>query len=86
MMRATGLDIRGRHDECVAISPIEPLRNVASKLDVLALILTHGHQVGVVQDDVGHLQHGIVGAAEADSSRRCRPPCPLNCVIRRSSP
>ena len=38
---------------------VEPLRQVAGELEVLALVLADRHVVGVVQQDVGRLQHRV---------------------------
>ena len=38
---------------------VEPLREVAAQLQVLALVLAHRHGVGVVHEDVGRLQHRV---------------------------
>jgi len=47
-------------DERLAETGVESHGDVAGDLDVLTLILAHGHLVGVVQEDVGRLQ-GRVG-------------------------
>ena len=45
-----------------SVSPkrcVEAAGEVAGELEVLALVLPHRHDVGVVDEDVGGLQHGI---------------------------
>ena len=50
------------HDERVAVAVVEPDREVAGQLDVLALVVAHRDLVGVVGEDVG-------GHAGPDSRR-----------------
>ena len=38
---------------------IETLSHIAGHFDVLLLILTHGHDIGVVEQDVGRHQDGV---------------------------
>ncbi len=45
---------------------VEPDRGVAGDLDVLALIVTDGHLLGVVQQDVGSLERRIREQARRD--------------------
>ena len=56
--------LRGREE--LAVARVEALRDVARELEVLALILAHGHAVGEVEQDVGGLQHGIGEEADRD--------------------
>ena len=42
-----------------AEDPVEPLGDVAGDLQVLLLVLADGHQVGVVEQDVGRLKHRV---------------------------
>ena len=42
----------------VAVAAVEPLREVAGQLEVLALVLADRHAVGLVEQDVGRLQDG----------------------------
>ena len=53
------------HDERVAVAVVEADRDVARELDVLALVVAHGHLVGVVGEDVGRLQDRIVEHPDA---------------------
>ena len=76
---------RLRDDERVAEAVVEPDRDVARQLDVLALVVADGDLVGVVEEDVGGHQHRVV--EEADARPNSWPSdFSLNCVIRRSSP
>ena len=45
---------------------VEPDRDVAGELDVLALVVADGDLLGVVQQDVGGHQHRVVEQADAD--------------------
>jgi hypothetical protein len=45
---------------------VEPLTDVACQLDVVTLVLADGDLVGVVEEDVGGLQHGVVEQSDAD--------------------
>ena len=56
---------RLRDDERVAEGVVEPDRDVARQLDVLALVVADGDLVGVVEEDVGGHQHRIVEEADA---------------------
>ena len=38
---------------------VEALRDVARKLEVLALVVAHRHLVGLVEQDVGGLEHRV---------------------------
>ena len=55
------------HDEGLAVELVEAQRDVARQLDVLLLVLTHRHLVGVVEEDVGGLQHRIGEEAGRDA-------------------
>jgi len=46
-------------DERVAVAMVEADGEVARQLEVLALVVTHGHAIGVVEQDVGRHQRGI---------------------------
>ncbi len=52
-------DHRLGDDEGVGEARVEALRDVAGQFQVLALVLADGHQVGVVEQHVGRLQHRI---------------------------
>mmetsp|Transcript_14434 Transcript_14434/g.57521 ORF Transcript_14434/g.57521 Transcript_14434/m.57521 type:complete len:432 (+) Transcript_14434:1001-2296(+) len=45
---------------------VEAARDVARQLQVLALVLADGHEPGLVQQDVGRHEHGVVEEADAD--------------------
>ena len=47
------------HHERAGEPGVEPLRDVARQFQVLALILAHRNQIGVVEQYVGGLQHRI---------------------------
>ena len=58
--RALG-DARLRHHErALAEEVVDPLRRVARQLEVLELVLAHGHDVRVVEHDVRGHEHGVV--------------------------
>ena len=60
MIRAPDLgDVGLGHDEGVAVAAVEPLGDVAGELEVLALVVAHGHPVGVVEEDVGGHQRRV---------------------------
>ena len=48
-----------RHHERLAVAVVEAVRQVAGQLEMLALVVTHRHLLGVVEQDVGRLQRGI---------------------------
>ena len=50
---------QAEHVFAAAINAVEPLGDVAGDLQVLLLVLAHRHKVGVVEQDVGRLEHGI---------------------------
>ena len=64
---ASGMNAVG-HGEGVAEPAVEPDGEVAGELEVLALVLTHRHLVGLVDQDVGGLQHRV--GEQADRWRR----------------
>ena len=47
------------HDERVAEARVEPPRDVAHQLEVLALVVADRHLVGAVDEHVGGLQHRV---------------------------
>ena len=49
-------DERVGHDEGLAVAGVEPLREVAGELEVLALVLADRDVIGLVQQDVRGLQ------------------------------
>ena len=63
--RADRWDRRLGHHEGGAVPVVEPDRDVARQLEVLALVVAHGHAVGVVGEDVGRHQHRVVEQADA---------------------
>ena len=66
---------------------VEPLREVAGELEVLALVLADRHAVGLVEQDVGGLQDRVGEQADAWPGRvPCLAVLSLNCVIRLASP
>ena len=52
-------DVGLRYDERLPEPRVEALRKVSRQLDVLALILAHGHVVGLVEQNVGRLQDRV---------------------------
>ena len=48
-----------RHDERGAVPAVEAVGEVAGQLEVLALVLADGYLVGLVEEDVGRLQHRV---------------------------
>ena len=74
------------HDERVAVARVEPDRDVAGELDVLALIVAHRHAVGVVEEDVGRHQGRVGEQARGDELAGLAADLSLNCVMRCSSP
>ena len=48
------------HHEGVAVERVEALGDVAGQLEVLRLVLADGHDAGLVEQDVGGHQHGIL--------------------------
>ncbi len=53
------------HDEGLAVERIEALGDVARQFQVLRLVLAHGHDAGLVEQDVGGHQHGVLQQAVA---------------------
>ena len=68
----------------LAEAAVEALGDVAGELEVLALVVAHRNPVGVVEQDVGRLQHRVGEEVELTDSRPSL--LSLNCVIRESSP
>ena len=56
---APSRDVRGGHGERLAVAAVEAGGQVAGQLQVLALVLTDRHLVGLVDEDVGGLQHRV---------------------------
>ena len=54
------------HHERVAVERIEALRDVARQLQVLRLVLAHRHDAGLVEQNIGRHQHGVLQQAVAD--------------------
>ena len=55
------------YHEGLAVELVEALRDISTELDMLFLILPHRHLVGIVEQDIGSLQHDCTCAeAEAD--------------------
>ena len=59
--------MRLRHDERLAEGVVEADGDVACELHVLLLVLAHRHRVGLVEQDVGGLQHRVVEQRHADA-------------------
>jgi hypothetical protein len=57
--RGDGWDPSDRHDERLPEASVEPLGDVAGQLEVLPLVLTHRHLVGLIREDVRRLQDGV---------------------------
>src|SRR6266545_4606244 len=64
-LRGVPQDVRLRHGERLAVQPVEPLRQVAGQLQVLALVLPHRYRVGLVEQDVRGLQDRVGEQAHA---------------------
>ena len=58
MAVALGMSTLGNHER-LREAAVEPLRDVARQLEVLALVLADRHQLGVVGQHVGGLQHRV---------------------------
>ena len=54
------------HDERLAVALVEALGDVACELDVLALVLADRDRVGLVEQDVRRLEHGVAEEAGRD--------------------
>ena len=66
---------------------VEPLRQVAGELQVLALVLAHRDRVGLVEQDVRGLQDRVGEQARREArSAPCLADLSLNWVIRLASP
>ena len=76
ILAPSGLDIRRRHDEGVAVAGVEPDGDVPRELDMLALVLPDRHQVGVIEQDVGCLKHRIGEERRRDRLLLRRRTCP----------
>ncbi|CZW17140.1 Uncharacterised protein [Enterobacter hormaechei] len=63
---------RLRHFEHVTVKRIEALGNIAAQLQVLLLVFTHRHLVGLVQQNVGRHQHRIIKQTGVDILRVAR--------------
>ena len=62
-----------RLHEHLAVGGVEAPRDLARELDVLALVVAHRHLVGLVEQDVGRLEHRVeeqAGAHELLLARR----------------
>src|SRR5579884_3826306 len=55
-----------RDRERMTVAGVEALRDVARELDVLALVVADGHDVGLVEEDVARHQHGVGEEAGRD--------------------
>ena len=60
------------YDERLAEALVEPLREVAGELEVLALVFPDRHDVGVVEEDVGRLQHRVGHQPDREARLRRR--------------
>ena len=58
-------DVGGRDGERVPVAVVEPHREVPAELQVLPLVLADRHLVGLVEQDVGGLQHRVAEQPEA---------------------
>jgi hypothetical protein len=54
-----------RHHERVAVPRVEPDRDVTRELEMLALVVAHGHAIGVVGEDVGGHEDRVVEQPDA---------------------
>ena len=71
-------DLRLGNDEGLAVVLVELDGDVARDLDVLLLVLAHGHDVRVVDQDVRRHQHRV--GEQAVVERRCPwRACPCRC-------
>src|SRR3954447_15822629 len=62
-------DEPGGHREGVTEAAVEPDREVAGELQVLALVVAHGHLVGLVDEDVGGHQDRVGEQAHRGAGR-----------------
>jgi hypothetical protein len=63
---AHGGQLRFRDDECLPVEGIEPLGDVASELEMLGLVVTHGHDSRLIKQNIGRHQHRILQQPIAD--------------------
>ena len=63
---ADGRKARRGHAKCFAVERIEALRNIASELEVLGLVFANGNDGGLVEQNIGSHQDGILQQARAD--------------------
>ena len=63
-------------DEHLAVGGVEAARDLARELEVLALVLAHRHLVGLVEQDVGRLEHRVEEQARAHELLLALPTCP----------
>ncbi|GMA94332.1 hypothetical protein GCM10025881_11560 [Pseudolysinimonas kribbensis] len=75
-----GQDRQLRDHEGLAEALVEPLREVAGELEVLALILADGHDLGVVEQHVGGHEHRVDEQANGGGVRALA--CDLVLVLR----
>ena len=64
--RAHGGQAGAGHHEGVAVERIEALGDVARQFQVLRLVFAHGHDAGLVEQDIGGHQDGVLQQAVAD--------------------
>ena len=64
--RADGGQAGVGHDEGFAVERIEALGDVAGQFQVLRLVVAHGHDAGLVEQDVGGHEHGVLQQSVAD--------------------
>ena len=58
-----------RYDKGVAVAAVESNREIARQLEVLTLIVTHRHAIGVVEKDVGRHEGGVGEQASRNELR-----------------
>jgi hypothetical protein len=58
--RADAWELSLRHGERIAIHRVEPLGDISCELEVLRLVIAHGHDRGVVQQNIGGHQHRVL--------------------------
>ena len=54
--------------ECLTVSGVEAFRSVTGEFNVLALVISNRHHVGVVQEDVGRLKRWVCEEARRDKA------------------
>ena len=64
--RADGGQAGVGHDEGVAVERIEALGDIAREFQVLRLVVADRHDAGLVEQDIGGHQHGVLQQAVAD--------------------